>query len=163
MSRLRAVVAALTLGVPFAATAADVTRVASSFEDEDPFGMFIDVGMEHSQRRTKILREALPTGTTGGTRQYQGELWYRSYDTRLNLDVAFGIAQDVELSFGLPVVLLQDESWEFVSSANRGNSTIINNCVQANGTPIPGCNAATGAGTVPLFEVPLETFRQGLG
>ena len=70
MSRLRAVVAALTLGVPFVATAADVTRVASSFEDEDPFGMFIDANIEHSRRRTKIFCEALPLQTTGGTRQY---------------------------------------------------------------------------------------------
>jgi hypothetical protein len=164
MSGLRAVVAALTLGVPFAATAADVTRVASSFEDEDPFGMFIDVGIEHSQRRTKIVREALPT-TTGGTRQYQGELWYRSYDTRLNLDVAFGIAQDVELSFGLPIVLLQDESWAFVSGTNPGNSTITNNFVRNNcgGSGAP-CSLTTPE---PLFNVPangyLETFRGGLG
>jgi len=164
MSRLRAVVAALTLGVPFVATAADVTRVASSFEDEDPFGMFIDVGIEHSQRRTKIVREALPT-TTSGTRQYQGELWYRSYDTRLNLDVAFGIAQDVELSFGLPIVLLQDESWAFVSGTNPGNSTITNNFVRNNcgGSGAP-CSLTTPE---PLFNVPangfFETFRGGLG
>jgi hypothetical protein len=164
MSRLRAVVAALTLGVPFVATAADVTRVASSFEDEDPFGMFIDVGIEHSQRRTKIVREALPTAA-GGTRQYQGELWYRSYDTRLNMDVAFGIAQDVELSFGLPVVLLQDESWAFVSGTNPGNSTITNNFVRNNcgGTGTP-CSLTTAE---PLFNMPaqgfFETFRGGLG
>ncbi|AKJ03430.1 hypothetical protein ATI61_115105 [Archangium gephyra] len=164
MSRLRAVVAALTLGVPFVATAADVTRVASSFEDEDPFGMFIDVGIEHSQRRTKIVREALPT-TAGATRQYQGELWYRSYDTRLNLDVAFGIAQDVELSFGLPIVLLQDESWAFVSGTNPGNSTITNNFVRNNcgGSGAP-CSLTSPE---PLFNMPaqgfFETFRGGLG
>ncbi|MFY0567195.1 hypothetical protein ACN28E_25610 [Archangium lansingense] len=160
MSRLRAVVAALTLGTPFVATAADVTRVASSFEDEDPFGMFIDVGIEHSRRRTKIVREALPL-ETGGTRQYQSELWYKSFDTRLNMDVAFGIAQDVELSFGLPVVLFQDESWDYVSGTNASNSTIINNCVNANGTPITGCNPATGANAVPLFNVPAATYRGG--
>lgn len=162
MSRLRAVVAALTLGAPFVATAADVTRVASSFEDEDPFGLFIDVGLEHSRRRTKILREALPVAT-GGTRQYQGELWYKSFDTRMNVDVAFGIAQDVELSFGLPIVLFQDESYEFVAGTNAGNSTILNNCLNANGTLTDPTCPATGAGAVPLFNVPLETFRGGLG
>lgn len=162
MSRLRAVVAALTLGVPFVATAADVTRVASSFEDDDPFGMFIDAGLSHSRRRTKIIREALPT-TAGETREYKPELWYQSYDTRLELDVAFGIAQDVELSFGLPLVLFQDESWDFVSGTDASNSTITNNCLNANGTAIPGCNPATGAGAVPLFNVPLETFRGGIG
>ncbi|MFE8599184.1 hypothetical protein [Archangium violaceum] len=163
MSRLRAVVAALTLGVPFVATAADVTRVASSFEDEDPFGMYIDAGFEHSQRRTKIIREVLPE-TAGGTRQYQDELWYRSYDTRLNLDVSFGIAQDVELSFGLPLVLLQDESWSFVEGRNTSNSTISTNLVRNNcgGSGAP-CSLTTPE---PLFNVPnngyLETFRGGL-
>ncbi|HEX8819439.1 MAG TPA: hypothetical protein VF794_05905 [Archangium sp.] len=160
MSRLRAVVAALTLGVPFVATAADVTRVASSFEDDDPFGMFIDVGFEHSQRREKIVREALPT-QPGGTRQYQNELWYRGSDTRLNLDVAFGISPDVELSFGLPVILLRDESWHFVAGTNESNSSIINNRVvnncSATGEP---CTAAVPQ---PLFAVPLETHRGGLG
>jgi hypothetical protein len=162
MSRLRAVVAALTLGAPLAATAADVTRVASSFEDDDPFGMFIDVGLEHTRRRTRILREALPTDT-GGTRQYKGELWYKGYDTRLSLDVAFGIAQDVELSFGLPIVLFWDESWSFSSGTNALNSTLLNNCLRANGSPVPGCDPITRAGVVPLFNVPLDTYRGGLG
>ena len=76
MSRLRAVLAALMLGAPFVASAAEVTRVASSFEDDDPFGMFIDVGFErtaaaredHSARRPQggavdaSRRRALATG-----------------------------------------------------------------------------------------------------
>jgi hypothetical protein len=162
MSRLRAVVAALTLGVPFVATAADVTRVASSFEDEDPFGMFIDVNVEHTRRRTKILREALPT-QPGGTRQLAGELWYKQYDTRLNLGLAVGISRDVELSFGLPIVLFHDENWSFVSGRDASNSTILNNCLRANGTLTDPACPSTGAGAQPLFEVPLEAFRGGLG
>ncbi|WNG47037.1 hypothetical protein F0U60_25090 [Archangium minus] len=162
MSRLRAVVAALTLGAPFVATAADVTRVASSFEDNDPFGMFIDVGFEHTQRRTKILREVL--SSDGGSRQLTPELWYKGHDTRLNLDLAFGLYQDVEFSFGLPIVLAWNEDWSFVSGRNAGNSSITNNCLRANGSLTdPSCDPATGAGTQPLFNVPLESFRGGLG
>jgi len=159
MSRLRAVVAALTLGVPFVATAADVTRVATSFEDDDPFGMFIDVGLQHSQRRAKILREVLPE-STGGTRAYVPELFYRGYDTRLNLDAAFGISPDVELSFGLPIVLLQDESWDFVAG-RESSSSILNNRVGNNcaGTGQP-CTLPTAD---PLFAVPFQTYRGGLG
>lgn len=161
MSRLRAVAAALTLGAPFAATAADITRVASSFEDDHPFGMFIDVGFEHSQRRTKILREVLQE--TGG-RQLASELWYRNYDTRLNLDLAIGISPDVELSFGLPIILAQNETWNYVSGRNAGNSSITNNTIQNNcelsdGTRGP-CIASSAQ---PLFNVPLESFRGGLG
>jgi len=162
MSRLRAVVAALTLGVPFVATAADVTRVATSFEDDDPFGMFIDVGFEHAQRRTKIVREVLPTQTSG-TRQYTPELWYRSGDTRLNLDVAFGISPDVELSFGLPVVLAYDEQWNFVAGRNEDNSSITNNCLRANGSLTDPTCATLGAQQQALFNVPLRSYRGGLG
>ena len=163
MSRLRAVVAALTLGAPFAATAADVTRVASSFEDDDPFGMFIDVGFENTHRRTKIVREVLPEAS-GGTRQYANELWYTGNDPRLNFDLAIGIARDVELSFGLPIVFQRNEEWRFVSETNAATSSIINNCLRPNGSlTTPGCNPFTRTGTEPLFNVPLETFRGGVG
>jgi hypothetical protein len=161
MSRLRAVVTALTLGAPFVATAADVTRVASSFEDDDPFGMFIDVSVEHTRRRTKILREELPTQSSG-TRQLAGELWYKQFDTRLNLGLAMGISRDVELSFGLPIVLARNENWSFVSGRGPENSTILNNCLRANGMLTDPACPTTGAFAQPLFAVPLETFRGGL-
>lgn len=160
MSRLRAVVAALTLGAPFAANAADITRVATSFEDDKPFGMFIDVGFEHSQRREKILREVLPS-TEGGTRQLAPELWYKGYDTRLNMDLAIGISPDVELSFGLPIVLAKDESWDFVSGVNEANSSITNNRVR-NDCALTG-QPCVASSPEALFNVPLKTYRGGLG
>ena len=161
MSRLRAVVAALTLGTPLVATAADVTRVATSFEDDDPFGMFLDVNFEHTRRRTKIMRETLPTDA--GTRQLASELWHKEFDTRLNLGLTVGIFRDVELSFGLPVVLARNESWNFTSETHPSTSTILNNCLRANGSLTNPACATTGAGEVPLFAVPLEAFRGGLG
>jgi hypothetical protein len=161
MSRLRAVVAALTLGVPFVATAADVTRVASSFEEDDPFGMFIDVSVQHTRRRAKIVREAL-SPLPGGTRQYVNELWYTGSDSRLNLDASIGISQDVELSLGIPLIL-QSEKWDFVSGTSAANSTIINNCLRADGSLTDPSCPTTGAGRQALFEVPLETFHNGVG
>jgi hypothetical protein len=165
MSRLRAVVAALTLGAPFVATAADITRVASSFEDDKPFGMFIDVGFEHSQRRAKILREVLPTGDStqpSDTRQLVPELWYRGYDTRLNMDLAIGISPDVELSFGLPIVLAKNENLNFVAGRTAENSSITTNRVRNDCATSPGQPCVASAAE-PLFAVPLETFRGGLG
>lgn len=112
MSRLRAVAAVLTLGVPFAASAADITRVASSFEDDDPFGLFIDAGVEYAQRNSRIVREtsvAAPDGSA--TPVLRDAFTYGQYETRLNVDLAVGISRDVEFSFGLPLVLLQNEYW----------------------------------------------------
>jgi hypothetical protein len=146
MSRLRAVAAALTLGLPFAATAADITRVASSFEDNDPFGMFIDVGVEHLQHRSHILRERI--SATPGAKELQSELAYSDYETRLNFDIAAGISQDVEFSFGLPVILFRNEYTNRAEGVTAGNSSI------------PDWNQ--GRAGAPL-EVPYKAYRRGVG
>jgi hypothetical protein len=162
MSRLRAVVAALTLGVPFAAGAADVTRVATSFEDDDPFGLYIDMGFEQRLNRSKILREQLPNAE-GGPRQYSEELWYRGTESRLNLNLAVGIFRDLQLTFGMPIIFRHDENWKFVAGTSELNSSIINNCVRTDGSPVPGCDPTTGTNRSPLFAVPSEVHRGGLG
>ncbi len=161
MLRLRATLAALLLGAPLTASAADISRIASSFEDDDPFDLFIDVSFERTQNRAKILREQLPVGS-GGTRLDAAELWYKGVDSRLNLELTFGLWRDLEFSFGLPLVFQQNETWSFASGANETNSTITNNCLNANGTLIPNCLAG-GAPVQPLFAVPGESFRGGLG
>src|SRR4051794_20185470 len=129
MVRLRAVVLMLST-VSTAAHAAEITRIASSFEEGDPFGMFIDVGFERSQNRMKITRENHQFGTL----QDVDELRFVDIDTRLNIDAHIGLYQDLEFSFGLPIVFGQDRRWRFAqtpgSPTNAGNSTITNNCVQ---------------------------------
>ncbi|MET0404017.1 MAG: hypothetical protein ABW123_16515 [Cystobacter sp.] len=137
MSRLRAVAAVLTLGMPFVVTAADITRVASSFEDNDPFGLFIDAGVEYSQRNAKILREdGVPSANGSTTTALRNARSYGQYETVLNVDLAAGISQDVEFTFGLPVVLFRNEYW----------------------------NPPEGSG-VDLSNVPLRSkaYRRGLG
>lgn len=161
MSRLRATLAALVLGVPLTASAADVTRIASSFEEDDPFDLFIDINFERTQNRAKILREQLPV-VPGGSRIDANELWYKGVDSRLNLELSIGLWRDLEFSFGLPIIFQQNESWNFVSGANETNSTILNNCLNANGTVIAGC-AENPALAQALFGVPSESFRGGLG
>jgi len=159
MSRLRATLAALLLGAPLTASAADVTRIASSFEEDDPFDLFIDINFERTQNRAKILREQL----VGGSRIDASELWYKGVDSRLNLELNIGLWRDLEFSFGLPIIFQQNESWGFASGA-EANSTIINNCLNANGTVIAGCDPGIpGTGQQPLFPVPSESFRGGLG
>jgi hypothetical protein len=166
MDRLRAVVAALTLGTPFVAAAADITRIASSFEDEDPFGMNIDASFEFTRQRTKILREQLlqqnPAPNPAIPRQYSAELWYTGSDARLNLDVAIGIYRDLQISYRLPIVLARAESWNFVSGTNESNSTIINNCLNPQGGLLDPACPTNGMGSAPLFGVPAETLRGGL-
>ncbi|MBZ4418587.1 hypothetical protein [Myxococcus sp. RHSTA-1-4] len=163
MHRLRAVLAALTLGAPFAASAADITRIASSFEDDDPFDLFIDVGFERTQTRAKIVREVLGTVPEDpGARPLESGLWYKGVDARLNMRLAFGLYRDLEFSFTLPLVFQQNERWEYTSEASNDNSAVINTCVDASGVPISGCTDETN-GDVRLFGVAQESFRGGLG
>ncbi|RJS19704.1 hypothetical protein DRW03_22055 [Corallococcus sp. H22C18031201] len=162
MHRLRAVLAALTLGAPLAASAADITRIASSFEDDDPFDLFIDVGFERTQTRAKLVREQAPS-VEGGHLQESNELWYKGVDSRLNLRLAFGLYRDLEFSFAVPIVFQQNERWDFVSGTTLTNSTLTNNCINADGSTIPGCLADPAGLGHPLFGVPQESFRGGLG
>ncbi len=87
--------------------AAEITRVACSFEENKPFGMFVDIGFERTQDRAKITREWYQNGTN----QDVTELRYVNLDTRLNLDVHIGIYQDLEFHDRLPIVFQQDRSW----------------------------------------------------
>src|SRR5688572_15173625 len=96
--------ASLCLLVPVRARAAVVTRVASSFEEKDPFRMFLDLGFERTQTRFGIEREVF---TPEGVR-YIPELRYTGIDTRLNIDARLGIWHDLELRFGVPIVFQQD-------------------------------------------------------
>ncbi len=160
MFRLRAVLAALMLAAPLAVHAAEVTRIASSFDEDDPFDLILDVSFERTQGRTKIVREQQAFG--GGAVTEATEVWHKGTDTRLNMELAIGLYRDLEFSFGLPLILQQNDAYGFVSGTDESNSTIINNCVRPDGSFISGCvgNQALAAG---LFTIPSTSKRGGLG
>jgi hypothetical protein len=164
MFRLRAVLAALLLGAPFTASAAEITRLASSFDEDDPFDLFIDVGFSRTQNRSKIVREQLAPG--GGGRSDATELWFRGSDSRLNIDLSIGLYRDLQFSFSLPLVLQQNDNYAFVAGTTEENSTIINNCINPDGTLTnPSC-PSTGTGERALFTVGsngITSRRGGLG
>ncbi|MGQ0506768.1 MAG: hypothetical protein ACT4TC_15770 [Myxococcaceae bacterium] len=160
MVRLRAVVLVLA-SVCSAANAAEITRIASSFEEKDPFGLFIDVAFERTTSRGKIVHEVHQDGDV----QDANELRYVGVDTRLNLEAHIGIWQDFELSFGVPIVFAQDRRWGFNQSGgatDASNSSITNNCVRINGDIVPNC---PGTNREPIFAVDDSTrsYRGGIG
>lgn len=152
---------ALAIALPSVAGAAELTRIASSFEEKDPFGMFLDLGYERTQLREKITREHHQDQNVLDV----SELRYQGVDSRLNLDLRVGLWEDLEFHYGLPIVFQQDRQWQFAAGTTEGNSTITNNCLQADGQLLdPGC-PATLAGTRPLFSVgdSSNSYRGGLG
>lgn len=158
MFRLRAVFAALMLVAPLAAHAAEITRIASSFDEDDPFDLILDVRFERTQSRSKITREQL--AFAGGELTEATEVWHKGTDTRLNMNLAIGLYKDLEFSFGMPLILQQNDAYGFVSGTDEGNSTITNNCVNPDGTLISGCAPGQAAS---LFTVPSTSKRGGLG
>jgi hypothetical protein len=167
MRRLAAAIFLLVSLVPAAAMAAELTRIASSFEDKHPFGMFIDGAFVRTQHRGKIVREWHQRERNSGSVDVEdvSELRYLMIDQRLNLDLHLGLWKDFEFHYGLPVVFQQNRSWTFAAGTDESNSTIINNCIQPNGDITdPGC-AATSVGRRPMFEVggASDSFRGGLG
>lgn len=158
MSRARVLFFALTVA-PFGAQAAELTRIASSFDPDHPFGMYLDVGFERNQEKEQIVREL----HQGGTVQDVNELSYLMTESKLNVGAHIGLYQDLEFYFGVPFVFSQNRQWGFAGGTTPANSTITNNCLQANGNLLdPNC-PSTGAGAAPMFAVPAQSWRSGLG
>jgi hypothetical protein len=147
----------VALALPFAALAAEATRVASSFEEGRPFGFFLDVGFERTEDRALLSREWYQSGGLTDVK----ELRYQKIDSRLLLDLHVGIFRDLELYAGLPIVFQQDRSWSFAPGTDESNTTLYQNCVNARGE---AC-ATPGMGTDRLVDMSSgqATFRGGLG
>lgn len=141
------------------AAAAEITRVASSFEENDPFSLFFDIGFERTQEKIKIVREQHQDGQLVDAT----EVFYKGVDSRLNFDAHVGLYRDFEFRIGLPIVFTANETYRYVSGTSDENSSITNNCLQANGDLTdPNC-PSTGVGAQPLFAVPGEVYRGGVG
>ena len=160
MKRLGFLLAALLASV---ASAAELTRVASSFEEKDPFGMFLDFTFDRTADRGTITREWYQVNSAGVNElQDVTELRYQKYESKLGIDVNLGIYKDIELHIGVPIIFAQDRNWFYAGGTNERNSTILRNCsidLQAQGTPC----ANPGSGQSHLFDPPSSSYRSGLG
>lgn len=158
MKRLGAAVVALSF-VAGSANAAELTRIASSFEEDHPFGLYLDLSFQRSSESGKIVREHHQNDNLEDV----SELDYSGSRSQLKIDAHVGIWKDLDFHFGLPLVFAQNESWRYAEGTDASNSTVTHNCLRPNGTlTAPGC-PATGVGEVPLFPVPGDTFRGGIG
>lgn len=158
MMRRFGAIAAAVFAVASLADAAEMTRVASSFEEKDPFGMYFDFTFDRIFDRGKIAREWYQQGALEDV----SELTYFRDETTLGIDTHIGIFRDVEIHVGVPIVFQQDRKWTFSKDTTEANSTIFRNCGDARGTPCP----TPGSGDGRLFEVGANgqtSFRGGLG
>ncbi|MEW5743722.1 MAG: hypothetical protein AB1938_32720 [Myxococcota bacterium] len=139
------------------AEAAELTRVASSFEEGDPFGMFLDFTFDRTQDSAKIVREWYQNNQITDVT----ELRYNKYETKLGIDINLGIYKDLEIHVGVPIIFQQDRYWSFASGTDANNTSLYRNCSDARGNLC----STPGQGTGHLFEVgdPSASYRSGLG
>jgi hypothetical protein len=154
--KLRPLVLLLTLAA--SAQAAEITRVASSFEPNAPFGMFVDATYEFTRERGKITREWYQMNDSVDV----SEMRYQLLDQRLNIDLHLGLYKDLEFHYRLPIVFQQDRSWFFAQGTDQTNSTIYNNCLNADGSLVSGA-APSGSARACQQTQPLFTFDPNKG
>ncbi len=143
---------------------AELTRVASSFEEGDPFGLFLMATFDRQQEWANITRENYQSNDLVDVT----ELKYQKIQTSLGIDAHIGIYKDLEIHVGVPIVFQQDRNWQYASGTDATNSTINHNYTcSPNGQTTCG---APGSGTGVLFPGDFDpnkggvnSYRAGLG
>ncbi len=145
MGRALGVVTAISLAcVALPAGAAELTRVASSGDPDNPFDLDLSVRWDRVQKRGRVTREqvvdqgaGLPAQTVNRT-----ELRLNDLSNVLVGRVAVGLYRDVELHVEVPYVLGREGTWRFgllpdgTPAAN--GSTITGNQLNPDGTACTG-------------------------
>lgn len=129
------------LAVAPVARAADVTRLASSFEDKDPFDAHISIGYRRTLSRGALKRERAGIDS-GASLAIVKEARYTQIRHILDLRAEIGIWHDLQLHIALPIVLSDSRSLGF--ALNSGKSCLgpgpgqknEDNCVTPNNSTL---------------------------
>lgn len=168
---------AVTAGVSQTAQAAEPTRVASSFEDDNPFDIHFGVAYDFNFKRAAILRE-WNAGPGDDSNRLVKDLLYRQQRHTLYPTMEIGLWHDLAVYVTLPVILSDTRDYSFdqrpddcvfgnepgSNCVNKANSTTIRDQI----IPESGFDATnsgdpfgqfTGQTTEMIFRGPV---RRGL-
>lgn len=164
------------------AKASEVTRVASSFEEDDKFDLHFGVGYDFDFKRASILRE----NSAGGDASLNKDLIYQQQRQTVTVGMEIGLYHDLSIYAELPIVVADNRNYSFDDEASNcvfpqdvgtgGNDVADINCVnKTNSTtvrdtiiPRDGFDAKettdpygqyTGEDTDLIFQAPV---RRGL-
>ncbi|HWE26822.1 MAG TPA: hypothetical protein VHB97_02420, partial [Polyangia bacterium] len=165
------VVAAAVL--PARAHAADVTDVATAFDEDDPFDFRLRVRYDHSEKRAQIKREFEGLSPSQTSIAQLKDLLYAQSRDDLTLRAEIGLYHDLMLSVELPITIDESATYSYDNSAGSGcryapdanpncvnaanSSTVADNIVGAGGYDARNGGAALGGNT--LFR----TVTRGAG
>jgi hypothetical protein len=139
-----------TAAVPSRARAADVTDVASAFDEDNPFDFRFRVNYAHTEKRAQIKREFEGLSPTQSQIALLKDLVYAQHRDALNLRAEFGIFQDLMLHVELPIILALSEEYGFDQSAGSG--------CRFPPDPAPNCVNASNSSTVADGLVPATGY-----
>jgi hypothetical protein len=136
-------VAVAWTALPAPARAADITDVASAFDEGNPFDFRFRVRYDHTEKRARIRREVEVLTPTQASIAMVDDLAYRFSQDALTLRTEFGLFQDLMLYAELPVYLAQGESYAFDGSVTAASSTTVRDMIAP--APMSGTTVFTGA------------------
>lgn len=136
----------LFLGLSQDAAASEVTRVASSFEENNKFDLHFGVAYDYSFRRAAILREWNPGDSSLNETRLVKDLVYKQQRHTLNASMEIGLWHDLAVYLALPIVLNDTRGYEFdqraddcvfgdqamfpsVNCVNKNNSTTVRDSI----------------------------------
>ena len=125
---------------PGAARAADVTDVASAFDEDNPFDFRFRVRYDHLEKRAQIKRELEGLSPSQAQIAVDRDLLYSQSKDTLALRAEFGIFQDLMIHVELPIILQMTEAYGFDQSLGPA-------CTYPP-SPTPTCVNATNSSTV---------------
>ena len=158
-SRRAAVLGFALALAPAAARAADETRVATAFEDNNPFDVFFSVGWKYENKLARIKREFELPGRTNNGIEIVKDLKYERQRNTLNLRADIGVTWDLAIFIEAPLVLGDTRTLSFDQDSEKGPCTF-------SGT-VPTCvdqtNSTTLNDTNPMGQTILPNSMEGYG
>lgn len=119
MRMIRVLVPALaflaTFGVASAGTAqaSEVTRVASSFEEDNKFDLHFGVGYDFDFKKASILRE----NAAGGDGRLNKDLIFQQQRQTVTVGLEIGLYHDLSVYAELPIVVADNRNYSFDNEA----------------------------------------------
>ncbi|MEZ4380515.1 MAG: hypothetical protein R3A79_04160 [Nannocystaceae bacterium] len=107
-------VVGLFLGISTTAQAAEVTRVASSFDEGNPFDLHFGVGYDFDFKKAAIMRE----WSDGTTNHIARDLLYRQQRHTVLPRLEIGLYKDISVYAALPVVVSDNRNYSFDQEAD---------------------------------------------
>jgi hypothetical protein len=144
--------------------AAEVTELASAFDEDDPFDFHFRVSYQYISRSGAIKREL--AGYSAETVQTVKELQFDWTEQRIALRAEFGVWKDLQIHVELPIVLAQSRNLNFGQAADGdcGNPRETN-CVTRNNSTLvrdgffDGSQMSDGQISVASAGGPLGGYR----